>query len=171
MRSIVFYFVSVLTLFLVSCSSSPSVVYMNIERVFNEFTLKEDLLTEFEVVKNKRQAITDSLRLSLKAKYNEISQLKDQKLKEKSVLAFKDQEQYYYDMMEEYKDMNSKLMNQYDAQILKRMNEFVQQFGKDHSYELILGSKGDGNIMYAVDGKDVTSEVILYINKKFEDEP
>lgn len=51
--------------------------------------------------------------------------------------------------------------------VINDINDYIQQYGKDHGYKMIFGANGNGNIMYAEDGIDLTEKVIQGINKKF----
>ena len=53
----------------------------------------------------------------------------------------------------------------FDKIIWDQINLKVSEFGKEKGYDYIFGAKGDGSIMYASDSKDVTKELIEYINR------
>jgi outer membrane protein len=55
----------------------------------------------------------------------------------------------------------------YNADIWKFINEGIREFGKENNYDLIFGATGDGNLMYAREGKDLTNEIVDFINKKY----
>ena len=60
------------------------------------------------------------------------------------------------------------LSSRYTADIWKRINHYVSDYGKTEGYDFIFGATGDGGLMYANDVNDITDEVILYLNKKYE---
>jgi outer membrane protein len=77
----------------------------------------------------------------------------------------------YYRAKEETFRMNEQsLSEQYTADIWKRINAYLLDFGKEKGYEYILGASGNGTIMYADEGMNVTKDAIEYVNKKYEAE-
>ena len=59
------------------------------------------------------------------------------------------------------------LSAKYTADIWKRINEYVSAYGEEHGYDFIFGASGDGSLMYAREGCDITDEVIGYVNRKY----
>lgn len=49
-----------------------------------------------------------------------------------------------------------------------RLNPLLEDFGKEHGYQLIIGANGAGTVLYGAPGNDVTAEAIQYVNKKYE---
>jgi outer membrane protein len=76
--------------------------------------------------------------------------------------------QHYKDTEESYRILEQELSEQYTADIWKRINAYLVDFGKAKGYNFILGANGNGNLMYANDGVNVTKEAVEYINMKFE---
>ncbi len=61
------------------------------------------------------------------------------------------------------------IAEQYQMDLWKQINEYVSQFGQERGYEFIFGATGDGNLMYANNAKNVTKELIQYMNDHYED--
>lgn len=61
----------------------------------------------------------------------------------------------------------SAISQQYTAEVYKRLNEYIKAYGKDRHYGVILGSNGQGNVMYVDQKQDITKDLIKYINKKY----
>ncbi len=59
------------------------------------------------------------------------------------------------------------LSARYTTDIWKRINEYVSAYGEEHGYDFIFGASGDGSLMYAREGCDITDEVIGYVNRKY----
>ena len=59
--------------------------------------------------------------------------------------------------------------NQHITQaVINDINAFVKEYGKENGYKIILGARGNGNIMYADSSKNITKEVLIYLNKKYQ---
>lgn len=48
--------------------------------------------------------------------------------------------------------------------VINDINDFVKSYGKEKGYRVILGATGNGSIMYAEDGADLTEEVLEQLN-------
>jgi outer membrane protein len=44
----------------------------------------------------------------------------------------------------------------------------MQDYGKKHGYDFIYGAQGSGNLMYANGQKNITDEVLKYINERYQ---
>lgn len=52
--------------------------------------------------------------------------------------------------------------------VLNQINSFVADYGKEHGYDLILGTTVSGNIMYGTDYIDITDEVLKELNNYYK---
>ena len=71
-------------------------------------------------------------------------------------------------MKQDFEEDNDELSKKYDQQILDQLNQYVMDFGKAHSYAMILGSDRNGNLMYAEESYNVSADVIQFINSKYK---
>jgi outer membrane protein len=55
-------------------------------------------------------------------------------------------------------------------ELWKQINEYVQQFGKENHYKVILGANGTGSLMYSDKALDITPELTSYINSRYAGE-
>jgi len=55
-----------------------------------------------------------------------------------------------------------------NAQVWKRLNPALDEFGKKTGMHLIIGANGMGTVLYNDDYFDLTAEAIKYINAKYE---
>lgn len=51
--------------------------------------------------------------------------------------------------------------------VLEQINTFVEQYGKEKGYDLILGTTTAGNILYGKPGIDITEELLEALNKHY----
>ena len=65
-------------------------------------------------------------------------------------------------------EMREHFAKEVSQQVWNRLNTYIQEYGKEHNHKIILGTQGDGNIMYADDFNDVTSQLVTYVNSKYE---
>jgi outer membrane protein len=146
-----------LILFLVQFlfSSGDTTRYVSMTVVFQECRISAKYQEELKSIEQQSNA-------QLAEMENEIRHLKTTgtdaakiATMEQELLAFRDQ------LSEEY----SRKSEAFDKIIWDQINAKINAYGKEQGYDYIFGAKGDGSIMYASDKKDITKEVIAYINQ------
>lgn len=55
-----------------------------------------------------------------------------------------------------------------NQEILAEINAYIKQYGKEKGYDFILGATENGNIVYAAEGKDITDDVLVGLNKQYD---
>lgn len=68
------------------------------------------------------------------------------------------------------KEMGEYFTNNVSQQVWSRINLYVQEYGTENNYSIVLGTQGNGNIMYAQKELDITDKFIEFANKKYEGE-
>jgi outer membrane protein len=122
------------------------------QKLFNEFAGKKELEKKLSDLRTRNNKTVDSLW---------------QLTRQTSVIELR---QSYQVQIERIKLMEEDLANQYTADIWKRINEWVSEYGKANHYDYVLGAAGNGSLMYAEEGNDITESVILFVNKKYAGE-
>ncbi len=125
--------------------------YVLNQKLFEGFTGKKELEKKLNDLKSSNKKNVDSLTTLIQAKANEPALV-----------------QYYQQMIQSYELNEQQLSTKYTADIWKRINDYVAEFGKEKGYDFIFGATGDGNLMYAKDTHDVTEELVRYVNAKYE---
>jgi outer membrane protein len=134
---------------------SDSTRYVSMSTIYQECRITAKYQEELKVIEQQSNA-------QLAKTENEIRQLKTAGTDpakiaemEQALLTLRDQ------LSEEY----GRKSEAFDKIIWEKINQKVNDYGKEQGYDYIFGAKGDGSIMYASDKKDITKEVIAYINK------
>lgn len=140
--------------------------YIDLSKLYKEFTLKKELEAKLLVVQQQRTEILDSLELELKIL---AKQLDDGGAKEKLSI-YNVKKETYLLKAKEFEEDNETLITQYDEQIWKQLNQYVKDYGSSKNYEYIFGVTGDGVLMYANEGNDITDKVKEYVNAKYQGE-
>jgi len=52
--------------------------------------------------------------------------------------------------------------------VLSQINSFIASYGKEHGYDMILGTTAAGSLLYAEDGYDITDEVLNILNAQYK---
>jgi outer membrane protein len=75
----------------------------------------------------------------------------------------------YQERAQEFTYQQQQVTEKYTADIWKRINEEIGNYGKENRFEFIFGASGNGSLMYANDAKDITSEMVAYLNARYDD--
>lgn len=152
--------------FVYSFKSSQKTSYVNITEVFNQFDFKKQMEKKYLTVKQSRDRILDSLKFNLQAISNRLNTpgYKNDTL----VTYFNFKKDEFYQKSNIFESDNLNYSKQLDAEVLSQLNQYMKDYGKEYNYDFIFGTDGNGSIMYAVDSRDVTKEVVAYINLKYK---
>lgn len=141
-------------------------VYVNVQKIYDDFQLKKELESKLTNVQQARKTVLDSLELKLKILSGKI---------ENAAKRDTEKENYFVELREQYlmkkkqfEEDNQAMTSQYSQQIMKQLNEYTQEYGKQKGYTFILGAEGSGGIMYASEKMDVTAEVLEYVNSRYK---
>jgi len=144
--------------------AQPKNAYVDIPKVYSEFSLKKELESKLENTQNARQGVLDSLKLKL--------QVLSYHVKDASNTAAKAEyervAQEYYGQQQRFQEYNQTQSAQYNEQILKQLNQYIADYGKKMGYDMLWGANSDGSIMYSKDVYNVSDDVIAYINSRYQ---
>lgn len=151
-------FLGVFSIFKLNTNQNK-IVYINNVKIFNGFSMSIDMGKKYKTeIKNSQKSFDSLLNVYKIVKENskqkeKIASLEEQlRLKD---LNIKEQERY--------------LTNDVSQQVWDRLNVYIKDFGEKNNYQFIIGTQGNGNIMYADEEKlDVTSKLLEFANLKYE---
>lgn len=145
------------TAFTLTGSKQAKAGYINNSELYHAFEFKKELEGQLKNVQSMRKSKLDSLGLLIQASQGKASQ--------EQVIAL---QREYMMKRDEFESDNQRLAEQYDEQVWKQLNEYIQTYGKEKGYAFIYGASGNGSLMYADPGFDLTKELIEYSNIKFQ---
>lgn len=145
----------------------PQIAYVDLNQAFAEFNLKKELTMQFQQVSNKRQLVLDSL--ALRVDQFEVINA-DKKLGQELYNTYRIIKDDFLKKQQEFELSNSELEARYNDQIWVQINQYVDEFAEMNQFTVLLGGNGTGSIMYVDKSKDVTNELIEYLNKRYEGE-
>jgi len=141
-----------------------SYVYVQNDRVFHEFKLTVEYQSKLEKIRQQRAAVLDSTETRIRQEQVKLS--KDSPAEE--LQAYQHKLMEYEAMGKRFEDQNNKLSAQYDAIIWKQLDAYIKEYGDAKGYDIILGTNGTGNVVYASEALDATEELIEFINTKYD---
>ena len=134
-------------------NTSTKTAYVNSEELFNGFQGKKELEVKLEGKKHEYREYLDSLKNQA---------FGDTTLNKGKLI------EMYYQTQTELSQRERQLSIDYTSKIWMRLNEYIEQYGRQNNYDFILGTSGSGNVMYAKEEKDITEFILKYANEQYE---
>ena len=160
---------SVFTLY--STQKSSELVYVDVNKLLEGYKRTKIVKAEFQEKAKTLNANVDSLitdwQKELKAYEKERSRMTKKELQLKQQLLGTKQQQ-----VNNYQQAIQKKIQEEDKKVtqtvINDINDFVTEYGKKHTYKIIFGASGSGNIMYADKATDLTEIILEGLNAEFE---
>lgn len=148
---------SVLISFFILERRMKKIAMVDAVKLFNSYTMKSDLEQDAKKVLTLIGSKVDSLEKEIK-----LVEIAKDEHKAKELV------QYYNFYRAKYEDEYKKSNQIINEEVWKRLNPLLDQYGKSHHYNLIIGANGMGSILYNDDYYDITNDLVNYVNKKYE---
>ena len=147
-----------LLLGLFSCSEEKQgkIGFMENARVFEGFEMKKDYDKRIEEDMSVETKLLDSLELQL----GQVIQAGD------SLKAYQLRRQHYV-VEQRYNQKFQENSTKYTQEVNERLNDYIEKYSEEKGFDFILGSNGQGNVMYAKKEKNITDELIKFVNTKY----
>ena len=142
------------------------VAFVDVNKVFDGFEMKVDMEKKLKKDLFIKKGLTDSLMFRLSSLKNELENQKEPS--KERVEEFYQLQSYYVKQKETFDEYQISETQKYDAQILGQMTQYIKDFGNENGYDFIFGADNSGNILYGRPAGDVTSEIIVFINLKYQ---
>nr|WP_321234627.1 OmpH family outer membrane protein [uncultured Psychroserpens sp.] len=139
-----------------SVDKKETIVYVDNVKLFNEFNMTK----EIRAVEEKKMAAKKKTIDSLFNKYQTIEDKESQASKKLEV-------QISY-INKELQDIQNNYANDLTQKVWSRLNAYLKNYGEDKELTFIMGSNGNGNVMFSKTSNDATEAIIFYVNQKYE---
>lgn len=139
--------------------------YVDVPKVFNSFDMKKEFQEKYKKTVTLRTRVIDSLSLDLQLLSRKLRD--DQKNKD-LINEFDLKREYFFKRKNNMEQDNAALSEQYDKQILEQMSQYIMDYGKKNNYDIILGTEGNGSLMYANEKYNISEEVKKFINDRYK---
>lgn len=135
--------------------------YVDTNVLYSEFIMTKELDSDYVKITSARNSSIDSLKTELQ------SMSSDLKINKALESVFIKKRENFIKLAEKFKEDNQMLNTQYISKIWTRINQYVKKYGEENGYDFIHGASGQGNLLYANDKKNITKEVVEYINNSY----
>lgn len=133
------------------------IVYIDNVKLFNGFNMAKDIKAVEEAKINALAKELDSLYLKLQS----ITKKKEDNLA-KSL-----QQQIAY-KSKNLQELQDNYANKLSQNVWNRLNTYIKAYAEIKKLKIILGTSGNGNVMYAQESIDITAKILEFSNKKYE---
>lgn len=140
--------------------------YVDLKLIFDGFDMKKELELKLKKDLLQKQNELDSLLFQLQGLNNKLNNT--EKKNQEEVTRFQQMQNHYMQQKNAVEEYTYTKTQQFDSQILEQMTQYVKDFGTKNNYHYIYGLNSNGNIMYAQEHKDITEEVLKFINDKYQ---
>ena len=137
-------------------SQKQTMAYVDNVRLFNGFNMVKDIKTIEEKKINDKARQLDSLSNLLQGiadNQNDVSKNLQLQIASGS---------------KEIRQMQDTYTNTLSQQVWTRLNGYIEDYSIENNLQIVFGTNGNGNIMFADDALDITNDVLEYSNSKYE---
>ncbi len=147
---------SALTLAILNMQNDKTIYFVNNGKLYDGFTLKISYEKQMQVLRNTRRNMLDSIELTVR-------HLAAKNMTEEAKYA----EAIYMEKAKNFDEEEQNLLGEYNQQIWKRLNQYAEEFSKEKQIDLLFGATGNGTLLHANAGIDLTDELISFSNKRY----
>lgn len=167
MRGLVIFLVVIVTALVIreviAYKNEYKIGYVEVNSLYDSFAFKKELEAKLVTIKQTRKNILDSMQLQLRVLAGSLKSPND-----KDRMLFEARKEEYFSKEKTFSEDNDALTQEYSSQVMKQLNQYVQDYGSEHGYTYILGADGNGSLMFADKSKNVTKEILEYLNQKYK---
>jgi len=151
--------------------SNTELVYVDVNKLMDGYKRTAIVKNDFKKKEKAAKANVDSLltnwQSELKLYEKERASMTEKELELKQQLLANKQQQInnYQKAVQEQLGKEDQKITQ---TVVNDINDYIKEYGKNHNYNIIFGASGGGNIMYAKDASDLTTEILEGLNNEFE---
>jgi len=169
MKNILYVAFALLTF--ASCQQTAKIGFVDNSKLINEYQEKIDIESKLKVKVTAFQKRTDSLRKVFQLDVNEaeikargMSQANIQKLSQE----LQQTEQVLSQRLQfEQQQIAQESQSQNDS-LVKKVKDFVKDYGTKNGYSYILGSNEGGSVMYGKEESDLTQTLLDLLNAAYK---
>ena len=155
-------------------TNSKKIGYVKSNELVYEYVGMKEAQVAFKEKLKVMQANADTLASEFQRNLNlynaEYSQLSGEERQKREALLGKQEEnvtQYRHVVEEKARNEEQEMTEG----VLNQINSFIEEYGKNHGYDLILGTTGSGSILYGEDAIDITKDLLQELNQSYKKTP
>ncbi len=162
----------IVVLSVASCQQSQKIGFVDNSVLINDYQEKKDvevkLKTKIASYEKRRDSLGQAFQLDVKAaevKARSMSQANLQKLQQE----FQQKEQVISQQLQFEQQQIAQESQSKNDSLIKKVRDFVKEYGKANGYNYILGSNEAGSVMYGTEDMDLTQIVLEALNTDYKE--
>lgn len=169
MKNIVIVIIAVLTF--ASCQKSKKIGFVDNSELINEYQEKKDIQDELQAKVKVYEQRRDSVRQAFQLEIND-AELKSRNMSQDNLQKLS-QELQQKDQMISQRDQfeQQQIAQASQAQndsLIKKVKEFVKDYGNKNGYDFILGSNEAGSVMFGKTEDNLTKTILDALNAAYK---
>lgn len=164
-KILVIIFVVVLS----SCTQTK-MGYIDVEIVMNEYEAMIALETELTAKQEEMGAELQGLQTAFQAKVQDYygnSESMSASKKSEAEQALQQEGQMLQGRQQQVSQMLQQENQEKSAVLIKKIDSVVSSYSKSNGFSMVLGTQGNGTVMYGDDKMNVTSDVVAILNAEY----
>ena len=145
------------------------IAYVDSIKLLNGYSHMQNARNEYEKKAKTWQSNIDTLMLGVQnqlKKYEKESQQLSEKERKLSRELIQNKQNQLVNYQKTIRDMAQQEDVRMTQAVVSEVNVYLERYGKEHDYDVILVANQTGNIAYAKEGMDITTEVLKELNQE-----
>ncbi len=163
--------VSILLILIFHFFFATKVVYVRSEVLISGYTGTKESYALFENERKELESNIDTMKYEYQRQVENYTTAKEKLSNEqiKKSEAYLDNQrnnliQYTDVINEKVKEKEKKLTQD----LFNQINSFIEQYSKRKGYDIVIGTTNSGNLLYGVEGLDITDNLLVELNKNYK---
>lgn len=158
----------------VSTAGVARIVYINTDTLMNQYLLAIELNEAFLKKQEERRTELNVKAKSLDQEVTEFQRKLQNNgfLSEARAIDARDQlvvkQENLRRLQEELIDKTAREQGELNKQLFDKLTQFLAEYNKEKGFDIVLSTQLGGNVLFAVDGYDITKEVVARLNEDYK---
>lgn len=158
-----------LMLSLASCQQGQKIAFVDNSKLLDDYQEKKDLEVflkgKIDKYQHKRDSISQAFQVKAQAFEAQAKTLAPAVAQQKYSELAHESQLLQQQLMAEEQAIQEESRTKMDT-LLKKVKNFIKEYGKQHSYDFILGANDGGSVHYGKADKDITADIVKALNEK-----
>ncbi|APG60801.1 OmpH family outer membrane protein [Christiangramia salexigens] len=164
--------IAAVAIIMVSCNEQKT-AYVDTTKLIEEYKEMKDVEAEFTTKSDSVRQQLDSVAKTFQQEVQEyqakMNSMSDAQRQERERELMQKQQ-----MLQQQQQMQSNRLREQSTAVMdslvKKVKDYVKDYGQENNYTYIFGSNESANIMYAEEGLDITQEILTKLNEQYGSE-
>lgn len=155
-------------------TGTARIVYINTDTLMNQYLLAMELNEAFLKKQEERRTELNVKLKSLDQEANEFQRKLQNNgfLSEDRAIEARDQllikQENLRKLQQEMIDKTAREQNELNKQLFDKLTAFLSEYNKEKGFDIVLSTQLGGNVLFAVEGFDITADVVNRLNNEYK---